>query len=239
MQNRPKGFLLLIFLHFWKKWLFFSWDVLSALNQQETSQLCKSSSLSSGLRWPCQSAKVTGNPSKRQEGSYCMERRSPKANPPGAGHKSSFFLCKEHSFSSNVACISLLSLLLRAPVPPLSNSEASGATCLPSGFSQPFKHVVICRWHLAKATVFLSWVQETLDLAFASSAKVSITQSLNISLSQSKEKPFPSVTTNITRNICHASKSSKSVFMGFLWEISAWEMRIQGMFLYTENEDLE
>lgn len=43
MQNRPKGFLLLIFLHFWKKWLFFSWD---ALNQQETSQLCKSQSLS-------------------------------------------------------------------------------------------------------------------------------------------------------------------------------------------------
>lgn len=45
MQNRLKVFLLLTFLHFGKKWLFFSWNVLSALTQQETSHLCKSPSL--------------------------------------------------------------------------------------------------------------------------------------------------------------------------------------------------
>lgn len=52
MQSRQNIFLLLTFLYFGNKWLFFSWNVLGALTQQETSHQCKSPSLPSGLRWP-------------------------------------------------------------------------------------------------------------------------------------------------------------------------------------------
>lgn len=71
MQNRPEVFLLLAFLHFGKKWPFFSWNALSALTQRETSHLCKSPSLPSGLRWPYWGGKVEGNPSERQ-GRLCF-----------------------------------------------------------------------------------------------------------------------------------------------------------------------
>lgn len=72
-----------------------------------------------------------------------MEKRSTKVNPAGAGH-TAFFLCKEHNLSSNVLCASLSSLLLpRAPAPTLSSGQSSRAACQPSGFFQPFKHMVI------------------------------------------------------------------------------------------------
>lgn len=71
MQNRLKVFVLLTFLHCRKKRPFLSWNVLSALTQRETSHLCKSPSLPSGLRWPYWGAKVEENPSNRQ-GKSCF-----------------------------------------------------------------------------------------------------------------------------------------------------------------------
>lgn len=267
MQSRQNIFLLLTFLYFGNKWLFFSWNVLGALTQQETSHQCKSPSLPSGLRWParvqrwretptrgkgglawscklfylcafriapyfptifisasfhpwewdshvkgfpraaCQGTQareafcieaslICSHPlplraasviplttrlfclsqpfllSARKDGNLpfsqhvpkdkqiilkcCMEKRSTKVNPAGAGH-TAFFLCKGHNLSSNVLCASLSSLLLpRAPAPTLSSRQGSRAACQPSGFFQPFKHMVIFWWHLAKGTVFLN-----------------------------------------------------------------------------------
>lgn len=165
--------------------------------------------------------KGEGKPSKRQEGSSCMERRSPKANPAGVGHKSSVFFVQGAQL---VLKCPMYQLIVTSPesscsTPALQLGQQShlpALRLLPAPQAYSGLLVTSCKGDCLPQ---LGPKNPKSCLCFTRKGFYNpIAQHRSLT---EQEKPFPSETVNITHDICRATKSSESIFMGFFWEISA------------------